>query len=124
VEYFCNEPDSFWQSDDDTIKATAVREMESIGLLKKEQVLDAIVVKVTKAYPSYYGAYEKFGQVRQALDGIGNLYLIGRNGMHRYNNTDHSMLTAMEAVANIAAGRQDKSNIWDVNIGDEYHEQA
>ena len=124
VEYFCNEPDSFWQSDDETIKQSAIREMEMIGVLQKEQVLDALVVKVAKAYPSYYGAYSRFGEVREALDKIENLYLVGRNGMHRYNNTDHSMLTAMEAVSNIISGRKDKSNIWDINVGDEYHERA
>ncbi len=124
VEYFCNEPDDFWQSDEETIKATAIREMESIGILKKEQVLDAIVVKVAKAYPSYYGAYEQFGEIRSALDTIDNLYLIGRNGMHRYNNTDHSMLTAMAAVDNIRSGRKDKANIWNINTEDEYHEEA
>lgn len=124
VEYFCNAPDSFWQSDDETIKQSAIREMEMIGVLQKEQVLDALVVKVAKAYPSYYGTYSRFGEVREALDKIENLYLVGRNGMHRYNNTDHSMLTAMEAVSNIISGRKDKSNIWDINVGDEYHEKA
>lgn len=123
VEYFCNERDTFWQSDDETIRETAIREMEMIGILQREQVLDAVVVKVPKAYPSYYGAYSRFGEVREALDRIENLYLVGRNGMHRYNNTDHSMLTAMEAVGNIVSGRRDKSGIWDINVGDEYHEK-
>lgn len=123
VEYFCHQRDNFWQSDDEVIKETAIREMEMIGILQKEQVLDAVVVKVPKAYPSYYGAYSRMGEVREALDKIENLYLIGRNGMHRYNNTDHSMLTAMEAVGNIVSGRKDKSNIWDINVGDEYHEK-
>ncbi len=123
VEYFCNEPDPFWQSDDESIKEIAIKEMEMIGLLRKEEVLDSLVVKVEKAYPSYYGAYDRFGLVRESLDRIENLYLIGRNGMHRYNNSDHSMLTAMTAVKNILTGRNDKSNIWDINIGDEYHEE-
>jgi protoporphyrinogen oxidase len=123
VEYFCNEPDPFWQSDDETIKQTAIREMETIGILRKEDVLDALVVKVEKAYPSYYGAYKHFGVVREFLDRIENLYPVGRNGMHRYNNSDHSMLTAMTAVENIITGTTDKSNIWEINIGDEYHEE-
>ncbi|MDR3713783.1 MAG: NAD(P)/FAD-dependent oxidoreductase [Puia sp.] len=123
VEYFCNEPDPFWQLDDDSIKERAIREMEKIGILRREQVLDSTVVKVEKAYPSYYGAYSRFGRVREFLDKIENLYLIGRNGMHRYNNSDHSMLTAMTAVENIVSGRIDRSNIWEINIGDEYHEE-
>ena len=123
VEYFCNEPDPFWQLTDDAIKDKAIREMETIGLFRKEQVLDSVVVKVEKAYPSYYGAYSRFATVREFLDKIENLYLVGRNGMHRYNNSDHSMLTAMTAVENIISNRKDKSNIWDINIDDEYHEE-
>jgi hypothetical protein len=77
---------------------------------------------VPKAYPAYFGAYAEFGTVRAYVDGIANLFLVGRNGMHRYNNQDHSMLTAKAAVDNIEAGRTDKSNIWDVNVDDAYHE--
>ncbi len=76
-----------------------------------------------KAYPAYFGAYGEFDTVRAFVDAIPNLFLVGRNGMHRYNNQDHSMLTAKTAVDNIVAGRTDKSNIWDVNVDDEYHEQ-
>jgi hypothetical protein len=76
-----------------------------------------------KAYPAYFGAYEKFDVVKGFLDGIGNLFPVGRNGMHRYNNQDHSMLTAKLAVDNIIAGIRDKSNIWQVNIDDDYHEE-
>ena len=122
VEYFCNETDAFWQLDDSAIKDIAIKEMVAIGILRAEQVKDAVVVKVKKAYPSYYGSYERFAVVQSFLNSIGNLFLIGRNGMHRYNNSDHSMLTAMTAVENIVQGVSDKSNIWEVNTEDEYHE--
>lgn len=123
VEYFCNETDAFWQQDDETIAANAIAEMESIGVLTSTQVKDKLVVKVKKAYPSYFGGYENFDKVQEFLDQIDNLYLIGRNGMHRYNNSDHSMLTAMAAVENIINGRKDKSNIWEINTEDVYHEE-
>lgn len=123
VEYFCNETDAFWQQDDTTIATVAIEEMRDIGILNPQQVQDTLVVKVSKAYPSYFGGYENFSVVQHFLDKIDNLYLIGRNGMHRYNNSDHSMLTAMEAVENIISGRKDKSNIWEINTEDEYHEE-
>jgi hypothetical protein len=80
------------------------------------------VLRVPKAYPAYFGTYERFDEIRAGVDTIPNLYLIGRNGMHRYNNQDHSMLTAMVAVENIAAGSDRKDNIWSVNVEQEYHE--
>lgn len=123
VEYFCNETDAFWLQEDKAIAAEAVGEMEAIGLLNAEEVKDTFVVKVKKAYPSYFGGYDQFSIVQRFLDGIENLYLVGRNGMHRYNNSDHSMLTAMAAVENILTGRKDKKNIWEVNTDDEYHEE-
>jgi protoporphyrinogen oxidase len=122
VEYFCNETDSFWQMSDNDIRDQAIREMEKIGILKASQVKDTIVVKVKKAYPSYYGSYDRFGVVQTFLDSIDNLYLVGRNGMHRYNNSDHSMLTAMTAVDNIVQGVKSKQNIWEVNTEESYHE--
>lgn len=76
-----------------------------------------------KTYPAYFGTYDRFDEIRSFVDGIENLFLIGRNGMHRYNNQDHSMLTAMMAVDNIAAGVRDKSALWDVNTETEYHEE-
>ena len=75
-----------------------------------------------KTYPAYVGTYARFGEIRRFVDGIENLFLVGRNGMHRYNNQDHSMLAAMTAVDNIASGRTDRSNVWDVNTEAEYHE--
>ncbi|MBX3252572.1 MAG: NAD(P)/FAD-dependent oxidoreductase [Chitinophagaceae bacterium] len=124
VEYFCNETDDFWQQDDKTISIFAVQEMEEAGLISQQDVKDTLVVKVKKAYPSYFGGYDNFHIVQQYLDSIHNLFPIGRNGMHRYNNTDHSMLTAMVAVNNIIINREDKSNIWEINTENEYHEEA
>jgi hypothetical protein len=77
---------------------------------------------MAKTYPAYFGLYERFSEVRDYVDRISNLFLVGRNGMHKYNNQDHSMLTAMTAVDNIIAGRTDKSNLWDVNTEQDYHE--
>ncbi len=123
VEFFCNETDELWSRKDEAIAASAIHEMETIGLLHAKDIEDTVVIKAPKAYPSYFGGYENFQAVRAYTDKIENLFLIGRNGMHKYNNSDHSMLTAMEAVANIISGRKDKSNIWDVNTEDEYHEE-
>ena len=123
VEYFCSDSDNFWKSDDKTIIASVIKEMESIGIVAASLVKDAVVVRVKNAYPSYYGGYEKFEIVRQYVDTIENLFLIGRNGMHRYNNSDHSMLTAMTAVENIVSGITDKKNIWEINTEETYHEE-
>lgn len=87
-------------------------------------ILSFCSIKVPKAYPSYFGGYKDFDTVRSFTDSIDNLFLVGRNGMHRYNNTDHSMLTAMAAVDNIISGITDKANIWEINTDDEYHEEA
>ncbi len=123
VEYFCNETDSFWQLPDREISEQAIREMHSIGILSPASVRDTVIIRVKKAYPSYYGGYADFDKVREYLDTIENLYPVGRNGMHKYNNSDHSMLTAMTAVENIINGRTDKANIWEINTEDEYHEE-
>lgn len=122
VEYFCNETDLFWNISDTNLSNFAIDEMEQIGILERNKVKDTLVVRVKKAYPSYYGSYKDFSKVQQFLNTVENLFPIGRNGMHRYNNTDHSMLTAMAAVENIILGRKDKTNIWDINTDDEYHE--
>jgi hypothetical protein len=81
------------------------------------------VIKVPKTYPAYFGSYSEFNQIRTFTDTIENLFLVGRNGMHKYNNQDHSMLTAMQAVQNIINNHTDKSNIWSINTEEEYHEQ-
>lgn len=122
VEFFCNETEPFWLQTDEQIIAQAVKEMEQIGLINAADVKDAMVLKVPKAYPSYYGAYDNFDVVKKLLMSIPNLYCIGRNGMHKYNNSDHSMLTAMEAVNHLKNGG-DKNAIWDINTEEDYHEE-
>jgi protoporphyrinogen oxidase len=124
MEYFCNKEEAFWNQTDEAIKEFAIGELESIGLALRENVLDATVLRMEKTYPAYFGTYERFDVIREYIDGFQNLYLIGRNGMHKYNNADHSMLTAMTAVDNICAGITDKSNIWSINTEQEYHEEG
>ena len=124
MEYFCNRDDEFWNQSEEVIKQTAIDELEKIGLARKEDLLDATVLRMEKTYPAYFGTYDRFDVIRNFVDGFQNLYLIGRNGMHKYNNSDHSMLTAMTAVDNIVAGIADKSNIWSINTEMEYHEEG
>jgi protoporphyrinogen oxidase len=123
MEFFCNETDDFWKLPDTDIAAIAIRELEKIGLATSENVLDSTVLRVEKTYPAYFGAYEHFDTVRAYTDQLKNLFLVGRNGMHKYNNADHSMLTAMVAVDNIVAGVTSKENIWAINTEQEYHEE-
>ena len=122
LEYFCNVGDELWNMDDETFKKFAIAELEKIEIISKEDVLDSTLIRMEKTYPAYFGTYEKFDTIRNFTDQIENLFLIGRNGMHKYNNSDHSMLTAMVAVENILSGRKDKSNIWQVNTEQDYHE--
>ena len=122
LEYFCYEADELWKKSDAEMIALAAVEMEKIGIISKADVLDGTVIRMPKTYPAYFGAYNRFDVVRQYVDRFENLYLIGRNGMHKYNNQDHSMLTAMIAVDNIIADRRDKSNLWAVNTETEYIE--
>lgn len=123
LEYFCQEGDDLWQRGRDAMTALAIEELERIGLIDRADVLDSHVVHVPKTYPAYFGVYRQFDTVRAHLDAIPNLFLVGRNGMHRYNNQDHSMLTAKLAVDAILSGSSDKSAIWAVNIDDDYHEE-
>jgi protoporphyrinogen oxidase len=123
VEYFCYDTDDMWKLPDKEMAALAARELAEIGIIEEKDVLDATVIHMPKTYPAYFGAYERFMDVRSYLDDFENLFLVGRNGMHKYNNQDHSMLTAMTAVDNIIEGRVDKSNIWAVNTEMEYHEE-
>jgi len=122
VEYFCYAGDELWRRSDEQMAQLAIEELNKINIIDPAQVLDFTVARMPKTYPAYFGAYERFGEVREYLDGFDNLFLIGRNGMHKYNNQDHSMLTAMVAVDNIIAGRKDKFNIWEVNTEMDYHE--
>lgn len=123
LEYFVNEGGDLWVMEDNDLIALGIGEMETIGMIRREDVLDGCVLRMPKAYPTYVGSYTQLEVVRTFVDRIPNLFLIGRNGMHRYNNQDHSMLTAMLAVDNIVAGRTDTSNLWDVNLEEEYHEE-
>ena len=122
LEYFCNEGDALWSMHDRDLIDFAAIELASIHLIDRENVLDGCVIRVPKAYPAYFGTFERFDIVRNYIDHFRNLYLVGRNGMHRYNNMDHSMLTAMVAVDNIISGVDTKDNIWSVNAENEYHE--
>jgi protoporphyrinogen oxidase len=123
VEYFCYEGDELWSKSPEEMARFAAGELDRIGIINENDVLDSTVIKMPKTYPAYFGAYSRFDEVREYLDKFVNLFLVGRNGMHRYNNQDHSMLTAMEAVNNIITGRRDKANIWEVNTEAEYHEE-
>lgn len=122
MEYFVNEGDELWNMEDTEFCNFAAGELEKIGVIDSGDVVDSVVYRVQKAYPAYLGSYSEFGIIREWVDGIRNLYLVGRNGMHRYNNMDHSMLSAMEAVKNIISGTATKTNIWEVNTEKEYHE--
>lgn len=122
LEYFCNEGDALWSLSDEDFKAMAVKEMEKIGLLDAEDVLDSTLIRMPKTYPAYTGSYSEFQRVIDYVNNMKNLYLIGRNGMHKYNNSDHSMLTAMTAVDNILSGIGSKDNLWQINTEEEYHE--
>ncbi len=124
LEYFCNEGDELWTMKDHDLSRLAIKELSCIDIIAQEDVLDSTVLRMPKAYPAYFGSYDKFDEIRNYTDRFENLFLIGRNGMHRYNNSDHSMLTAMTAVDNIIAGRTDKDNIWQVNAEEEYHETS
>jgi protoporphyrinogen oxidase len=122
LEYFCNEGDDLWSMPDKAFIGFAINELCKIGVIERGDVIDATRLKVKKAYPAYFGTYSEFDKVVDYLSTVDNLYCIGRNGQHRYNNMDHSMLTAMAAVDCIRQGSKDKSPIWNVNTEKEYHE--
>lgn len=124
LEYFCTEGDAYWRMDEEAWAGFAAGELVKMGVLScAEDVLDAHLERVKKAYPAYFDTYEQIDTLTGYLDGFENLYCIGRNGQHRYNNMDHSMVTAFEAVRNLISGRRDKSNIWKVNTEQAYHEE-
>ncbi|NOY23546.1 MAG: NAD(P)/FAD-dependent oxidoreductase [Acidobacteria bacterium] len=123
LEYFCNEGDKLWEMADSELIRLGREELAKVGMASGDAFVDGVVVRMPKAYPAYFGTYPQFGQIREYLDPFENLLLVGRNGMHRYNNQDHSMLTAMTAVDNIVEGRKDRENIWAVNTEEDYHER-
>jgi protoporphyrinogen oxidase len=123
LEYFCYESDPMWSRTDEEMSNQAIDELERIGFADRADVRDTVVIRMPKTYPAYFGTYPRFDEVRHFTDRFHNLFLIGRNGMHRYNNQDHSMLTAMTCVDNLLAGRTDKTNIWEINTEEDYHEE-
>jgi protoporphyrinogen oxidase len=123
LEYFCNDTDPLWKLSDEEMSKLAIEEVARIGILNAVDVEDSHVVHVPKTYPAYFGSYDRFDTIRAFTDRFENLFLIGRNGMHKYNNQDHSMLTAMTAVENIVNGVTAKDNIWAINTETEYHEE-
>jgi protoporphyrinogen oxidase len=123
LEYFCDEGDEMWRTADEDFISFAAEELAKIGMIDKDDVLDSVLIRQRKAYPAYFGSYHRFGEIRKYVDSFANMFLIGRNGMHKYNNQDHSMLTAMAAVENIQRGVVSKENIWAINAEEEYHEE-
>jgi protoporphyrinogen oxidase len=123
LEYFYSAGDDLWTVDDAQFIDFAARELEKIGLIDRCDVIDGTVVRVPKAYPAYFGAYGEFETIRAYLDQFSNLYPVGRNGMHRYNNQDHSMLAANSAVDSIMNLGHGKSKIWNINAENDYHEE-
>jgi len=124
LEYFCREGDDLWAMEDGRFVDFAAGELEKIGMIDRRDVLDGTVVRVPKAYPAYFGEYREFAAVRSFLGEFANLYPVGRNGMHRYNNQDHSMLAANSAVNSILKGGAGKADIWLINAEDDYHEEV
>jgi protoporphyrinogen oxidase len=123
LEYFCNDTDTLWKKSDAEMIAVAKSELASMAIVDPKEILDATVIRVPKTYPAYFGSYERFDEIIAWANGFQNLFLVGRNGMHKYNNQDHSMLAAMTAVDNIAAGIDGRDNLWSLNTEQEYHEQ-
>lgn len=123
LEYFCFEGDGMWTMSDANLIELGKRELASLGLAKAESVKDGAVVRIEKAYPVYDPGYqERLTIIRHAIEAAAsNLQVVGRNGMHKYNNQDHSMMTALLAVKNLQGGR---FNLWNVNSDAEYHEEA
>ena len=124
LEYFCNEGDTMWSASDEDFARMAINEMAAIGLINDvDEVLDSHVERVKKAYPAYFDTYEHMDELRDYLNTIPNLFCVGRNGQHRYNNIDHSMCTSFETVRCILSGETNKDSIWNVNTEKEYHEE-
>ena len=123
LEYFANEGDALWNLSDDDFRQMAIGEMLQLGLISDSgTVMDTHIERIPKAYPAYFDTYSRIGELISYLNGIKNLYCVGRNGQHRYNNMDHSMLTAFRAADCILTGSADKSAIWNVNTEQSYHE--
>ena len=123
LEYFCEEGDAFWSMSDEEARDFAIQELTRMRVINGPQdVIDSHRERVKKAYTAYFDTYSRMDELVEYLDSFGNLYCVGRNGQHRYNNMDHSMATAMEAVGNIKTGKTSKKNVWSVNTEQSYHE--
>lgn len=123
AEYFCDEGDELWNMKDQDFAALAIKELTELGFISADKVLDTTVIRTPKAYPSYTGVYDQIDKVQDFFTNIPNLFLVGRNGMHKYNNQDHSMLTAMKAVDLLIDNNEDKQELWSINTEQEYHEE-
>jgi protoporphyrinogen oxidase len=123
LEYFCSKGDALWSLSDEQFIQLGINELIKIGFVKEAKILDSTLIRIEKAYPGYFGSYANFDCVIEFINQFSNLFLIGRNGMHKYNNADHSMLTAMEAVFNIKHDITNKENIWNVNTEEVYNEK-
>ncbi len=123
LEYFCNDTDPLWRKTDAEMTAFAVEEIARLGFLNPSDVRDSCVYRVPKAYPAYLGTYARFPEIINYLERFENLFLVGRNGMHRYNNQDHSMLAAMTAVDQILSNSVSREDLWRINTEEDYHEE-
>jgi protoporphyrinogen oxidase len=122
LEYFCNEGDELWSMTDEDFIKFAIEELHQINVIDRADVIDRTIVRMLKTYPAYFGSYSRFDVISNFTNQLENLFLIGRNGMHKYNNQDHSMLTAMVAVENIINGEKTKANLWEINTEQDFHE--
>jgi protoporphyrinogen oxidase len=122
LEYCCNEGDELWAKQDSDVIQFAIDELNQIAIIDKHEVIDSTIIRTPKTYPAYFGTYADFHTIRDYTDRFDNLFLIGRNGMHKYYNQDHAMLTAMAAVNNILSGEKTKENIWDIHSDEKYIE--
>src|SRR5262249_26535894 len=123
LEYFCTEGDELWNRSDEDLVELGKREVDRIGLANYNDVEDGCVIRVPKSYPIYDSGYrDGLEKIKKFVDGFENFQTVGRNGLHRYNNQDHAMLTGMLAVRNLVLGEQ--NNLWIVNTDQEYHEEV
>lgn len=122
AEYFCDEGDEIWSQGDEALADLAFAELKQMGFKIKERI-DYKVLRIKNAYPAYFGSYKDFDKLREYLKSLDNLYPVGRNGMHRYNNMDHSILSGLKTADLIISGGSDKESIWQINTEQEYHEE-
>lgn len=123
LEFFCNEGDAFWKKSDAEMIRCAAHELHHMNMVASTDILDGTCIRIRKAYPAYWGTYHKLDNVKKYLCGVSNLFCIGRNGLHRYNNMDHSMLTAIASVKSITDPGITKESIWEINAEDAYGEE-